>query len=171
MTSRWVRTNVKGEIHNERSRQAQGQRAGFVSQALGTTADAVVIFAIDFAVLIVAGFVRFLVNGDDFNVPQAGPGGNAALVVVIGVVLLWSSWSGSGRAPGMALMGLRVVGKGGGTLSSRRAFWRAVLAVLTLGLGVILVAFSKRNRSLYDMVCGSSVVYDWRALPESRQNR
>jgi uncharacterized RDD family membrane protein YckC len=40
-----------------------------------------------------------------------------------------------------------------------------------LGLGVILVAFSKRNRSLYDMVCGSSVVYSWRALPESRQNQ
>jgi uncharacterized RDD family membrane protein YckC len=87
------------------------------------------------------------------------------------VLLLWSNWSGSGRAPGMALMGLRVVGPGGGILSSGRAFWRAVLAVLTLGLGVIVVAFSRRNRSLYDLVCGSAVVYDWRALPESRQNR
>jgi uncharacterized RDD family membrane protein YckC len=162
---------MKGEIRNERSRDAQGQRAGFVSQALGTAADAIVIFAIDFGALIVAGFVRFLVNGDDFNVPQPGPGGNAALVVVIGVLLLWSRWSGSGRAPGMAAMGLRVVRDDGDRLSSRRAFWRAVLAVLTLGLGVILVAFSKRNRSLYDMLCGSSVVYSWRALPESRQNQ
>jgi uncharacterized RDD family membrane protein YckC len=162
---------VKGEIRNERSREVQGRRAGFVSQALGSILDAVVIFALDFGALIVAGFLRFLVNGDDFNVPQAGPGGNAALVVVIGVVLLWSSWSGSGRAPGMAVMGLRVVGKDGGQLSSRRAFWRAVLAVLTVGLGVIVVAFSKRNRSLYDMVCGSSVVYAWRALPETRQNQ
>jgi uncharacterized RDD family membrane protein YckC len=162
---------MKGEIRNERSRDAQGQRAGFVSQALGSILDAMVIFAIDFAALVVVGFVRFLVNGDDFTVPQAGPGGNATLFVVIGVLLLWSSWSGSGRAPGMAVMGLRVVGKGGGQLSSRRAFWRAVLAVLTLGLGVILVAFSKRNRSLYDMVFGSSVVYAWRALPETRQNR
>jgi uncharacterized RDD family membrane protein YckC len=163
--------NVKGEIRNERSREAQGRRAGFVSQALATALDAVVIFALDFAVLTIVGFVRFLVNGDSFEVPQAGPGGNATLVYVIGVLLLWSSWSGSGRAPGMALIGLRVVGKDGGRLSSRRAFWRAVLAVLTVGLGVVTVLFSKRNRSLYDMICGSAVVYDWRALPETRQNR
>jgi uncharacterized RDD family membrane protein YckC len=162
---------VKGEIRNERSRDAQGQRAGFVSQALGTALDAIVIFAVDFAALLVFGFLRFLVTDDKFKFPQPGPLGNAALLVVIGVLVLWSNWSGSGRAPGMALMGLRVVGPGGGILSSRRAFWRAVLAVLTLGLGVIVVAFSTRNRSLYDLVCGSSVVYDWRALPESRQNR
>ena len=48
---------------------------------------------------------------------------------------------------------------------------RAVLVVLTLGLGVVTVLFSRRNKSLYDMVCGSAVVYAWRALPESRQNR
>jgi uncharacterized RDD family membrane protein YckC len=163
---------VKGEIRNERSRDAQGQRAGFVSQALGVALDAVVIFVLDFAALIVFGFVRFLVTGDDLEIPQPGPGGNATLVAVIGVLLLWSSWSGSGRAPGMAVIGLRVVGKDGGQLSSRRAFWRAVLAVLTVGLGVVIVLFSKRNRSLYDMLCGSAVVYAWRpALPESRQNQ
>jgi uncharacterized RDD family membrane protein YckC len=162
---------VKGEIRNERSREVQGQRAGFASQALATTLDAVVIFALDFGVLIVVGFLRFLVGDEHFKVPQPGPAGNAALLVVVAVALLGSSWSGSGRAPGMAVMGLRVVGNDGRPLSSRRAFWRAVLAVLTLGLGVIVVAFSRRNRSLYDMVCGSSVVYAWRALPESRQNQ
>jgi uncharacterized RDD family membrane protein YckC len=162
---------MKDEIRNERSRDAQGQRAGFVSQALGTVFDAVVIFVLDFAALIVFGFLRFLVNGGDLRLPQAGPVGNVILLAVIGVLLLWQSWSGSGRAPGGAVMGLRVVAEDGGILSSPRAFWRAVLAVLTLGLGVIVVAVSRRNRSLYDMVCGSSVVYAWRALPESRQNQ
>jgi uncharacterized RDD family membrane protein YckC len=166
-----VSTNVKGEIRNERSREAQGQRAGFVSQALGTAFDAVVIFALDFGVLIVVGFLRFLVGDEHFKVPQPGPGGNAALLVVVAVLFLWSSWSGSGRAPGMAMMGLRVVASDGRPLSSRRAFWRAVLAVLTVGLGVIVVAFSRRNRSLYDIVCGSAVVHAWRALPETRQNQ
>jgi len=171
VTSRSVRTNVKGEIRNERSREAQGQRAGFVTQTLGTVLDAVVIFAIDFVVLVVYGFLKFLVGDEPFTFPQPGPGGNATLVVVVGVVLLWSSWSGSGRAPGMAMMGLRVVTADGGRLSSRRAFWRAVVAVLTVGLGVIVVAFSRRNRSLYDMLFRSAVVYSWRALPETRQNR
>ena len=102
--------------------------------------------------------------------------GVLAIIVVIGVLLLWSAWSGSGRAPGMGLIGLRVVGRDGEQLSSGRAFWRAVLGVLTLGLGVVWVLVSKKNKSIYDILCGSAVVYEWRAdlpasLPESRQNQ
>jgi uncharacterized RDD family membrane protein YckC len=97
---------------------------------------------------------------------------NAVIVFVIGVILLWSAWSGSGRAPGMALLGLRVVARDGERLSSRRAFWRAVIGVPTLGLGVIWVLVSKKNKSLYDIVCGSAVIYEWRPrLSETRQNR
>jgi uncharacterized RDD family membrane protein YckC len=159
------------EIRSDRSRAAQGQRAGFVSQAIGAGLDAAVIFALDFAALAAFGFLRFLVNGHDYEMPQPGPLLNAVIVFAIGVALLWSSWSGSGRAPGMAVLGLRVVGRNGGRLSSGRAFWRAVLAVPTLGLGVLWVLVSKKNRSLYDIFCGSAVVYDWRAsLLESRQN-
>ena len=120
----------------------------------------------------VFGFLRFLVTDQQFDIPQPGQFVNFDLVFVIGVLLLWSSWSGSGRAPGMAVIGLRVVGNDGDRLSSRRAFWRAVLATLTLGLGVVTVLFSKRNRSLYDMICKTAVIYAWRpSLPESRQNQ
>ena len=162
---------MKGEIKNQRARGAQGQRAGFVSQALGAALDVGAILGIYFLVLVVFGFLRFLVTDQQFDIPQPGQIVNFDLVFVIGVLLLWSSWSGSGRAPGMAVIGLRVVGNDGDRLSSRRAFWRAVLATLTLGLGVVTVLFSKRNRSLYDMICGSAVVYAWRpSLPESRQN-
>ena len=163
---------MKGEIKNQRSRGVQGQRAGFVSQALGVALDAGAILAIYFMVLVVFGFLRFLVTDDPFTMPQPGPFVNFDLVFVVGVLLLWSSWSGSGRAPGMAVIGLRVVGTDGDRLSSRRSFWRAVLGTLTLGLGVVTVLFSKKNRSLYDMICGSAVVYAWRpSLPESRQNQ
>jgi uncharacterized RDD family membrane protein YckC len=163
---------VKGEIKNQRSRAVQGQRAGFVSQALGAALDVGVVLAADFGVLLVFGFVRFLLTDKPFQMPQPGPFLNVVLLVVIGVLLLWSSWSGSGRAPGMAVVGLRVVGDDGERLSSRRSFWRALLVVPTLGLGIVIVLFSKRNRSLYDMLCGSAVVYAWRpALPETRQNR
>jgi uncharacterized RDD family membrane protein YckC len=163
---------VKGEIKNQRSRGVQGQRAGFVSQAVGAAFDAAAVLALYFAVLIAFGFLRFLVTDDPFKMPQPGPFVNFDLLFVIGVLVLWTSWSGSGRAPGMAVIGLRVVGDGGERLSSRRAFWRAVLSTLTLGIGVVAVLFSKQNRSLYDMVCGSAVVYAWRPrLPESRQNQ
>jgi uncharacterized RDD family membrane protein YckC len=160
------------EIRNERARAAQRQRAGFVSQAIGAGLDAAVIFALDFVVLAAFGFVRFLATGDDYAMPQPGPWLNATIVFLIGVALLWSAWSGSGRAPGMAVLGLRVVSRDGGRLSSRRAFWRAVLAVPTFGLGVVFVLVSKKNKSLYDLVCGSAVIYEWRpGLPETRQNQ
>jgi uncharacterized RDD family membrane protein YckC len=159
------------EIRNERSRDAQGQRAGFVSQAIAAALDAALIFVLDFVVLAAFGFLRFLVTDKDYEMPQPGPALNAVIVIVIGVTLLWSAWSGSGRAPGMSALGLRVVSRTGGRLSSGRAFWRALLAVPTLGLGVLWVLVSKKNKSLYDIFCGSAVVYEWRArLPESRQN-
>ena len=164
------------EIKHERARAAQGSRAGFVSQAIAAALDAGWILIVDAAVLAVFGFLRFLVTdrGDEF--PQPGRDWNAVLIIVIGTLLLWSAWSGSGRAPGMGLIGLRVVGRDGQQLSSRRAFWRALLGVLTFGLGVLWVLVSKKNKSLYDILCGSAVVYEWRAstevgLPETRQNR
>jgi uncharacterized RDD family membrane protein YckC len=163
---------VKGEIRNERSRAVQGQRAGFVSQAAGGALDAVTIVVVYVALLALYGVIVYLVTSEPYHLPRPDPGWNAILIFVIGVFLLSSAWSGSGRAPGMALVGLRVVGAEGVPLSPRRAFWRAVLGVATLGLGLIVVLFSKRNKSLYDMLCGSAVVYAWRpALPESRQNQ
>jgi len=146
-------------------------RAGFVSQAIGAGLDAATIIALDFVFLVAFGFLRFLVTDKSYSFPQPGPVLNVIIVFVIGVALLSSSWSGSGRAPGMAILGLRVVGRDGRRLSSRRAFWRAVLGVATLGLGVLWVLVSRQNKSLYDLVCGSAVVYEWRAnLPETRQN-
>jgi uncharacterized RDD family membrane protein YckC len=166
---------VKGEIRNDRSRGAQGRRAGFLSQALGGALDAAMIVVVYAAILVLYGVIVFLVTSDPYHLPRPDPGWNALLIFVIGVFMLSSAWSGSGRAAGMAIVGLRVVGSDGRPLSPRRAFWRAVLGVATLGLGLIVVLFSKRNKSLYDMICGSSVVYAWRpALPplqETRQNR
>jgi uncharacterized RDD family membrane protein YckC len=161
------------EIRSKRARVAQGSRAGFVSQVLASALDFATIVALELVVILAFGFVRFLVGNRDYEVPQAGPGGNFTIFLVIGVLLLWTSWSGSGRAPGMAVLGLRVVSADGRRhLSSREAFWRAVLTVPTLGLGVLWVLVSRRNRSLYDVLCRSAVIYDWRAsLPESRQNQ
>jgi uncharacterized RDD family membrane protein YckC len=161
---------VKGEIQNRRARAVQGQRAGFVSQAAAGVLDAIVILALYFGLLVLFGVLRFVFSGDSFSMPQPGPVLNSDLILVVGVFLLTSAWAGSGRAPGMAVIGLRVVTAGGEPLSTARAFWRAVFVMLTLGIGLVTVLFSRRNRSLYDMACGTAAVYDWRPkLPESRQ--
>lgn len=139
---------MKGEIRNDRSRTVQGQRAGFVSQVAAGLLDAMTIVVVDFAVLALYGVIRYLVTANPFEMPQPSPWVNAVSYFVIGVAILSSAWSGSGRAPGMAVIGLRVVDAHGVTLSPRRAFWRAVLAVATLGLGLVTVLVSKKNRSL-----------------------
>jgi uncharacterized RDD family membrane protein YckC len=161
---------VKGEIQNRRARAVQGQRAGFVSQAAAGVFDAVVILALYFGLLLLFGVLRFVFSSDSFQMPQPGPVLNSDLILLVGVFLLTSAWAGTGRAPGMAVVGLRVVTEDGDQLSTARAFWRAVFVMLTLGIGLVTVLFSRRNRSLYDMACGTATVYDWRPkLPESRQ--
>ncbi len=135
------------------------------------------IMIVYFALLLLVGVIVFFVTSDPYHVPRPDPGWNAVLIFVVGVFLLSSAWSGSGRALGMGLgRAARRRRRRHGRCRAARAFWRAVLGVATLGLGLIVVLFSKKNRSIYDMICGSAVVYAWRpalptGLPESRQNQ
>jgi uncharacterized RDD family membrane protein YckC len=159
------------QIRHQRSLEMQGKRAGFVSQAVAMALDLLSAVVVYFGVLLVYGAVRFVLTDSLFEMPQPGIGVNVILLLAIGWFVLAGAWSSSGRALGMALVGLRVVNADGDLLRPSQSRVRAVLVVLTLGLGVVTVLFSRRNKSLYDMVCKSSVVYDWRALPESRQNQ
>jgi uncharacterized RDD family membrane protein YckC len=159
------------QIRHQRSLEVQGKRAGFASQAVAMALDILSAVVVYFAVLLVYGAVRFVLTDSPFEMPQPGTAVNVILLLAFGWFVLAGAWSTSGRAPGMALVGLRVVNPDGDLLRRSQARLRAVLVVLTLGLGVVTVLFSRRNKSLYDMVCGSAVVYAWRALPESRQNQ
>jgi uncharacterized RDD family membrane protein YckC len=155
------------EIRNERARAAQGTRAGFVSQAIAMALDAGWILLEYLLLLLVFGLVRGLFTAHEFAVPKPPVWANVLSIFVIGVATLEAAWSGSGRAPGMGVLGLRVVAADGTKLSPRRAHWRAVIVVATLGLLAVTALFSRTNRSLYDRWCGSAVVYDWRAASRS----
>jgi uncharacterized RDD family membrane protein YckC len=159
------------QIRHQPSLDAQGKRAGFASQAVAMALDILSAVVFYFAVLAVYGVVHFVVTDSGFAMPQPGTLANILLVLAFGWFVLAGAWTSSGRAPGMALVGLRVVSDDGDLLRRGTSRLRAVLVILTLGLGVVTVLFSRRNKSLYDMLCGSAVVYAWRALPESRQNQ
>lgn len=150
------------EIKSERSRTAQGTRAGFVSQAFAGVLDAAWILLEWFLVLLVIAVLRGLFTSNPFAIPKPESWVSVVALFVIGVATLEAAWSGSGRAPGMGLLGLRVTAADGTALHPRQAFWRAVLTVATLGLGLVTVLFSRTNRSVYDHLCRSAVVYDWR---------
>jgi uncharacterized RDD family membrane protein YckC len=162
----------RDEIRHERSREAQGTRAGFVSQALAMALDLLNVVVVYFALLLVYGGLRFVVTDSAFAMPQPGKGVNGVLLVAIGWFVLAAAWATSGRALGMGLVGLRVVTAEGEALGRGQSRVRALLVIFTVGLGVVTVLFSRRNKSAYDMICKTAVVYSWRPrLAESRQDQ
>ncbi|MFS3130611.1 RDD family protein [Nocardioides sp. Bht2] len=70
----------------------------------------------------------------------------------------------SGRTPGMALLGLRIVQHDGTPLRPLPALIRVVVAPLSsllLGLGYLLVLVDARHRTAHDVLARTVLVYDW----------
>jgi uncharacterized RDD family membrane protein YckC len=139
--------------------RATGEPAGFVTRAAANAVDVVLVsLALALGYAGVAGF-RFLLAPRSFHLV----GLEFAWVVVavgLGLVVYWTAtWAGPGRTHGDELMGLRVVGPGGARLHLLHAAARAVLCVLFLP-GLFWVLFSRRDRSVQDVVLRTAVVYD-----------
>jgi uncharacterized RDD family membrane protein YckC len=75
-------------------------------------------------------------------------------------------WAVSGKTPGMALLGIRVVRADGAPARPRNAIVRTLtfpLGFLTLGLGFLPIIFGRQHRALYDSIANTAVVYSWDA--------
>jgi uncharacterized RDD family membrane protein YckC len=75
-------------------------------------------------------------------------------------------WAVSGRTPGMALIGIRVVRAEGDPAGPREAALRSIvlpLTFLTLGIGFLPIVFGRHRRALHDLAAGTAVVYSWDA--------
>jgi uncharacterized RDD family membrane protein YckC len=97
---------------------------------------------------------------------------NRSNVVVAVVFVAWQffyfgyCWAASGRTPGMALVGVRVVRADGAGLEPRRGVVRALvfpLSFLLCGLGFLGILVQREHRALHDLIAGSAVVYAWDA--------
>ncbi|MBV8302717.1 MAG: RDD family protein, partial [Acidimicrobiia bacterium] len=75
--------------------------------------------------------------------------------------LAWG-WGSTGRTPGKALLGLRVVTDTGTRLRMARALARAALCALVGPLLLAWALVSRRNAGIHDLVLGTAVIYDWR---------
>lgn len=125
---------------------------------------------IDWTLLAIFFFVLSLAAA---NAPraQAIPEWVVATAVLIVVFLVWfgypiafeTAWSGGGRTPGKAVMGLRVVTVEGAPVRFRHAAIRAAVGLIdftvTFGLGAVLSSMlSRRHQRLGDMVAGTVVL-------------
>jgi uncharacterized RDD family membrane protein YckC len=158
----------RGEIRNARARESQGLRAGIASRLAAGLIDAAVIFGTFIGVLCVIGLLRFLFDNESMHLPRPDRAVSVVAIIVIGVLELSTAWSGSGRTLGDDVVGLRVVMANGESVSSGRAFARAVLVMITGGLVLLTALVSRRNNGVHDWLCRTAVVYDWR--PQSRRS-
>ena len=146
------------------ARPFQGRRAGLASRTLAGVLDGLVLIAVLAGSYGAWAVTVFLWNPSGFRVPTP----SRLLVLVAGYVVaiayLTLCWQISGRTYGDQVIGLRVVGRSGGTLRLATALVRAVICAL-VPLGLLWTAVSRQNRSLADLLLRTSVVYDWRTAP------
>lgn len=90
----------------------------------------------------------------------------AIIIVIVGLFLLdWGYFAGlevalGGRTPGKKVVGLRVVGREGGSPSTGALILRNLLRSPDLLVGVPLIALDPLGRRLGDRVAGTLVVHD-----------
>jgi uncharacterized RDD family membrane protein YckC len=149
-------------IRNERARSLQGTRAGFVSRALANGVDWLVAMAIYLALLAGLALAGYLLGDEPLKLPDPPVWLSISVPWLIIVVYLTAGWGGTGRTIGKSAMGLRVVGTRGEPLRARRAFVRALVCA-SFAWVLLWVVVSRRNAGLHDVLCRTTVVYDWSA--------
>ena len=145
------------------ARSFQGEAAGLITRVAANIIDvAVVILGLVAVYLGIAG-VMFLRQGARFTFPIVTYRAVFVAGVVALVVYFTVSWAAAGRTYGDRVLGLRVLTAKGEDVGFVRAGVRAVLCV-HFPLLLVWVAVSRHNRSVQDLVVGTSVIYDWSAV-------
>jgi uncharacterized RDD family membrane protein YckC len=137
------------------------RRAGFVSRASADGIDFVIVGLVFALVLVGIALTRFLVTSHPFELPRPSLGiSSTAEYLLLAAYLAWG-WASTGRTPGKALLGLRVITTHGERLTPARATARAaVCSLFPVVLAWVLV--SRRNAGIHDLLLRTTVVYDWR---------
>lgn len=120
-------------------------------------------YAIDYAVLFLASALLGAVATELDALPEAAPQLSA---VALACYLLYCALLESSRwqaTLGKLALGIKVTGLHGERIGFGRAVARFVarlLSVLTLCLGYLLIAITKRRQGLHDLVAGTLVAFD-----------
>lgn len=148
----------------QEAREFQGRRAGLVTRAAAACIDiGVVVLAL---LVVYLGFVVviFLLPPGGLQLPVPPLWLDLVAGPVVLTLYLTVSWHRGGRTYGNLVMGLRVVNRRTRDPGLVTAFLRAAFNV-AFPLGLAWVAISRQNRSVQDVVLGTSVIYDWKVRP------
>jgi uncharacterized RDD family membrane protein YckC len=147
------------------TRAMQGKNAGFVTRLTANVVDGLLLTVTWVGVLLFVGLVRFVAHPlRGFELPAPPTWVSGLTLCLLAILYFTVTWGGSGRSIGKRMAGLRVTGSAAPPLGHGRAFLRASLCVV-FPIGFLWLLVSARNRSLYDIVLSTSVVYDWGFRP------
>ena len=144
---------------------SQGNYAGSVSRFVAYGIDLLISSGLFSIALTAVSFVAQIITGHSVDWHRSN-------IVVVIIYVAWQffyfgyCWAASGRTPGMATLGIRVVRADGAMLDPWRGVVRSLafpLGFLTLGLGFLGILVQREHRALYDLIAGSAVIYAWDA--------
>jgi uncharacterized RDD family membrane protein YckC len=147
------------EIRGERGEQLQGLRAGFVSRAVASGTDVVLVLSVYVVGVILVSIAWDLFFSTSISIAAPPHWLNELLVWILLVAYLTGGWS-TGRTLGKQIVGLRVVRSDGSPLGFLRALLRALLCA-SFFPALLLALVNRRNRGLEDVALGTVVTYDW----------
>ena len=140
----------------------QRTRAGIVSRVSADAIDLVVVQLLFALVYVGFAFARTVLTSHSFQLPHPPVWFTSVFQFVLLTGYLAWGWGSTGRTPGKALLGLRVVTDTGTRLTVARALARAALCAL-VGLPLLAWALvSRRNAGIHDLLLSTAVIYDWR---------
>jgi uncharacterized RDD family membrane protein YckC len=155
----------RAPLSTRETENLRGQHAGFASRFIAFIVDCAVSIGVFMLVLGAASFAASVLTGGPIHWSRE----NTWVVVAF---FAWEFfyyayfWTASGKTPGMALLGVQVVGQDGSTVGTRRGLVRTLafpLSFLLLGLGFLGILLGRDRRALHDVIADTAVVYCWDA--------
>ncbi len=143
----------------------QGHYAGAVSRLVAFAADVGASWGVYAVGVLLVNAALKLVTGHSYSFGQDKILSFVTLAVWDFVYFAYQ-WAVSGKTLGMAILGLQVVTREGGSISVRQAAIRTIalgICLLTLGIAFLGIVFQRERRALNDFMAGTAVVYDWDA--------
>ncbi len=107
---------------------------------------------IDFIILFVVGIVLALAVG--------GTSGTV-LQLAVGLVYTIGFWIAQGATPGKMAVGIKITTVDGDDIDFGRALLRYIgyfVSTITLGIGYLMIAFTREKRGLHDYIAGTVVI-------------
>lgn len=141
------------------ARGFQGERAGFPTRLVANVLDVGVAMLVVLGLWVGLWLALIILNRtNEVEMPRFGG------FILIGYGFTWLywtvAWATTGRSIGAWIMGVRVINHAGARLAWGMAALRAAFCI-GFPFGLLWVIFSRKNRSLQDMVLRTNVIYDW----------